>query len=53
MEADPWFKNARDNACAFCDYKDACLFDESCDKLRPVTNLKAAEAWERIEHAQI
>jgi len=53
VEADPWFKNARDNACAFCDYKDACLFDESCDKLRPVTNLKAAEAWERIEHAQI
>ncbi len=53
VEADPWFKNARDNACAYCDMKDACLFDEGCDRRRPVTNLKAAEAWERIENAQV
>ena len=53
VEADPWFKNARDNACAFCDYRDACLFDEAGDCRRPVTNLKAAEAWETIENAQI
>ncbi len=53
VEADPWFKNARDNACQFCDMKEACLFDETCDRRRIVTNLKAAEAWERIENAQI
>lgn len=50
VEADPWFKNARDNACAVCDFADACLFDAQRDPMRPVTTLKTAEAWERIEH---
>ncbi len=50
VEADPWFKNARDNACAFCDYADACLFDAQRDPMRPVAALKTSEAWERIEH---
>ena len=53
VEADPWFKNARDNACVYCDFRDACLFDEAADCRRSVTNLKAAEAWERIEHGQV
>lgn len=53
VEADPWFKNARDNACALCDYRDACLFDEEKDCRRPVTHLKTAEAWEKIEHGEV
>jgi len=53
VEADPWFKSARDNACALCDYRDACLFDEQKDCRRPVTRLKTAEAWEKIEHGEI
>ncbi len=53
VEADPWFKSARDNACEFCDMKEACLFDESCDRRRAMPNLRAPEAWERIEHGQV
>ena len=53
VEADPWFKNARDNACALCDYADACLFDAQSDPLRPVTALKTSEAWEKIENGGI
>ena len=53
VQADPWFKNARDNACALCDYADACLFDAQNDPMRPVTALKTSEAWERIEHGGI
>jgi ATP-dependent helicase/nuclease subunit B len=49
VEADPWFKNARDNACQFCEYREACLFDESSDCVRVLTNLKTPEAWDRIE----
>lgn len=50
VEADPWFKNARDNACALCDYADACLFNAETDCARVVTALKTSDAWERIEH---
>jgi len=49
VEADPWFKNARDNACQFCDYRQACLFDEGADCVRVLTSLKTPEAWEKIE----
>lgn len=49
VAADPWFKNARDNACAYCDYREACLFDEERDCWRMRSGLTAAEAWEKIE----
>ena len=49
VAADPWFKTARDNACAYCDYREACLFDEARDGWRVRSGLTAAEAWERIE----
>ena len=48
VAADPWFKNARDNACAYCDYAKACLFDEGRDGWRVRTTLSPEEAWERI-----
>ena len=49
VSLDPWFKNARDNACAFCDYRQACLFDETGDGWRLREKLDPAAAWERIE----
>ncbi len=50
VTADPWFKNGRDNACAFCDYKEACLFDGTGDGWRLRTKLSTQDAWERIEN---
>ena len=49
MTADPWFKSSRENACTFCDYREACLFDEAGDGWRLRTRLSTEEAWERIE----
>ena len=49
VAADPWFRSAQDNACAFCDYREACLFDEGRDCWRVRTRLTPAEAWEKIE----
>ena len=51
VAADPWFKTARDNACAFCDYREACLFDEDRDCRRVRTSLTPAEAWKKIEES--
>lgn len=49
VEADPWFKSARDNACIYCDYAKACFFDEGRDAWRMRSNLAPEQAWERIE----
>lgn len=49
VAADPWFKTARDNACARCEYAKACMFDEGRDCWRERTSLTPAQAWERIE----
>lgn len=51
VAADPWFKNARDNACVYCEYSKACLFDEGRDEWRMRTSLTPDEAWERIEES--
>ena len=48
VEADPWFKSATDNACASCEFAEACLFDEDRDGWRLRESLTADEAWERI-----
>ncbi len=49
VRLDPWFKSARDNACAFCEYRQACLFDDTGDGWRLWTKLTPEQAWERIE----
>ena len=49
VTADPWYKTARDNACTFCDYRQACLFDQSSDGWRLRMKLSPEEAWRRIE----
>ena len=48
VEADPWFTSAGSNACANCEYAEACLFDESRDGWRLRETLKPEEAWEKI-----
>ena len=49
VTVDPWYKTARDNACTFCDYRQACLFDETSDGWRLRNRLSTQEAWRRIE----
>jgi ATP-dependent helicase/nuclease subunit B len=50
IEADPYFKGDQDNACRYCDYFEACRFDEEAgDRRRFIKKLKTAEAWGKIE----
>lgn len=46
---DPWYKSARETACKYCEYRQACLFDEAEDGWRIREKLPAEKAWERIE----
>ena len=48
IAADPWFRSAAENACATCDFRDACHFDEETDRRRVLEKLKAPEVWQRI-----
>jgi len=50
ISADPWYKNERQSACAFCDFRDACHFDESTgeDKRRYLYPVKHTEFWENV-----
>ncbi len=49
VEADPYFRNNLDAACTWCEYKDACLFDEGRDKRRYLGKLKPEAFWENLE----
>jgi len=50
INADPYFKSAKDTACLYCDYFEACHFDEKRgDRKRRLRKLKTPEAWKRIE----
>lgn len=49
IAADPYFRTQADTACAFCDYRDACHFDEEQDQRRYLTKLKPAQVWEKLE----
>lgn len=50
IDADPYYRGAKDIACTYCDYFEACHFDEKCgDKMRRLKTIKNPEAWERIE----
>lgn len=53
VAANPWYKSGQENACALCDYREACMFDEWIDCLRPVEKLNAAQAWEKIENGEV
>lgn len=50
IDADPYWHNKDQNACKFCDYADACHFEECCgDEKRRRKALTAEEFWSRIE----
>lgn len=50
IAADPYFKNSLDNACAYCDYYEACHFGEDKgDRRRYLSRLSAPEAWKKIK----
>lgn len=49
IQADPYYRGKSDNACLFCDYFEACHFNDDTDKRRFLTKLKPHEAWNKIE----
>ena len=49
IEADPWFRTQTDNACARCDWAEACHFDETRDSRRCLERIKPEEFWRRLE----
>ncbi len=51
VAADPWYRSAAENACARCEFADACQFDEASDAWRMRESLRPAEAWKQIEEA--
>jgi ATP-dependent helicase/nuclease subunit B len=58
IEADPYYRSARDNACLWCDYRDACFFDERRDCRSRVVRLKRDEvmalmAEKEAQHGEI
>lgn len=49
ISADPYFKDALDNACLYCDYFEACRFGEDKkDKRRYHTKLKSPDVWDKL-----
>jgi ATP-dependent helicase/nuclease subunit B len=52
IEADPYFRSQQDMACLYCDYFDACHFDETKDCRRYLTRLKPGQVWERLEEGK-
>jgi len=48
INADPFFK-AGISPCDYCDYAEACLFDEEKDKRRRLKHRKAQEIWTDLE----
>ena len=51
IQADPCYKNARDNACLWCDYAGACRFTpgENGDERRYLPALGSTRVWEMLE----
>ena len=54
IDADPWYKSAEENACAFCDWADACHFQDGRgrDRLHYIRQLKQEEFWQLIEETE-
>ena len=51
IAADPWYAGDSDNTCLYCDYFDACHFDEKTDGWRCRASVKPPEFWARIDPA--
>ncbi|MCX7614955.1 MAG: PD-(D/E)XK nuclease family protein [Clostridiales bacterium] len=50
-EANPYSRGPNECVCDFCDYRSACLFDESgpCDKMRVIKHRSREEVWAALE----
>ena len=48
IAADPWYRSQTENACALCDYAQACHRGED-DHIRYLSKLPADEVWARLE----
>lgn len=51
VDADPWQKGSSGRACDWCDYAQACHFEEGqgCDRYRYLYSVKGKEFWEKKE----
>ena len=51
IAADPYYRSQQENACALCDFYDACHFvhGENGESCRFVPKLKSEEVWARLE----
>ncbi len=49
IEADPWFRSQTENACRYCDWAEACHFDERRDRRRCLVSMKTEEVWQKLE----
>ncbi len=49
IAADPWFKGENDNACRYCDYAEACHFNEETDKRRYRAGMDTKAFWDMLE----
>ena len=54
IAADPYYRSQQENACANCDYFDACHFSdgEGGDSIHYMTRLKPAEVWARLRESE-
>ena len=48
ISANPYYRGSAENACLYCEFLDACHFDDTKDKTRYVQKLKASEFWEKL-----
>ena len=51
IAADPYYRNQQENACALCDYFDACHFvhGENGEKCRFIQKLSSDQVWAKLE----
>lgn len=49
IAADPYFRSMTDNACQWCDFREACLFDDTKDTKRTLKKLKNEEIWQMMQ----
>ena len=52
IAADPYYRSGQENACLWCEYYEACFFDEERDKRRYLAKLKPGTVWEKLREKE-